>query len=501
MKSNGRDDTSEVIFLTGAGFSVSIGIPAMRGIYRAFLKKAKSGITPNEKKTCRFFTEELGVEEDLEEFLLAANAIAEFNSSCMASFVEEAMSGQRRGLRIRNYRTSLSQNTAKVVAIRSRILNFMSKTCFEFSREKACDTFGGLVKAVSEKGYPIYTTNYDFALEHVAQESYIEVQDNFVQRGQRHLWNPDIHFPLGNALTLVKLHGSVAWYADEDGIIEKLYASANINPAGKHIDRLVIFPTRFKDIYAQHFFALYSHFLSALSAARVLIVIGHSLRDDYLRAGIIERHRKGGFQLVVVDPVFPKELPQELKPARLGNAGAVTHIPFKFEEFADEIAHIALNSVPLHLARDCAAIVRQRKSRTNKIAIKGNIGVLHVGDKKAFKARVDAYVLPHERPAHVRVWLSARFTAPDTPDGQQEERVGGQFIDGGGARVATGLTGMVQQEEIPLEVKVPEYSDWAKHAAKVTLHVALLRETAKKPAQAKGNAILAVAERELTYVC
>ena len=100
MKSNGRGDTSEVIFLTGAGFSVPIGIPAMRGIYRAFLNKAKSGITPDEKKTCRFFTEELGIEEDLEEFLLAANAIAEFHSSCMAPLVERQVSPQMRGKRV-----------------------------------------------------------------------------------------------------------------------------------------------------------------------------------------------------------------------------------------------------------------------------------------------------------------------------------------------------------------------------------------------------------------
>jgi hypothetical protein len=347
---------------------------------------------------------------------------------------------------------------------------------------------------VSKEGHPIYTTNYDFALEHVANERNIEIADNFLQKGQRQLWNPKIHFPLGKVLTIIKLHGSVTWYADENGTIEKIYSNTDINPAGKDIDRLVIFPTRFKDIYDQHFFALYSHFLSALSEAKVLVVIGHSLRDEYLRAGIIERHRKGNFQLVIIDPTFPQKLTDELRPARIGTAGDVTHIPFKFEVFSDELASITLNSRPSDLARDCAAVVHHTKSKTNKIAIKGNIGILKTGDKKTFKALIDAYLRPHERPAYVRVWIAAKYT---TPEGRQDE-MSGEFLDHGRAQVCTGLTGMVQTE-IPIQIKVPEYAQWVKYASKVTLQVALVSKSAKKPVHVKSNTILAEDKRELTY--
>ena len=81
----------QVVFLIGAGVSVPIGIPAMQGIFKAFMNKAKSGITKEEVKICKLFINELGVKEDLEEFLLAANKIIEFNDTCLSNFVERVI--------------------------------------------------------------------------------------------------------------------------------------------------------------------------------------------------------------------------------------------------------------------------------------------------------------------------------------------------------------------------------------------------------------------------
>lgn len=73
----------EVIVLTGAGISISIGIPAMQGMFKAFMNRAESGISTDEKRACELFTKDLGVPEDLEEFLVAANAITEFGSTSL----------------------------------------------------------------------------------------------------------------------------------------------------------------------------------------------------------------------------------------------------------------------------------------------------------------------------------------------------------------------------------------------------------------------------------
>lgn len=494
MNPDSKTDTPEVVFLIGAGVSIPIGIPAMQGMYEAFLSKARSGITDDEKKSCYFLTQKLGVSEDLEEFLLALNSVCGFRSSCLAPFVERTLSERKGTTRLRDYQQRLNDRIQNANVIRERILKFMSETCFRFDRQKACEIFSNFVDAISKKGYPVYSTNYDSAFEYVATERDITIEDNFPKKGQRRLWNPGIHFSLGDALTLIQLHGAVTWYADKEGVIEKILYHTDINPDGKDVNRLVIFPTRFKDIYDQHFFALYCHFLSALSAARVLFVVGHSLRDEYVKAAIIERYRKGKFHIVIVGPTLPEGLPAELRPARLGTPGDVTYVPFVFEEFSDELANLILNSSPSDLARECAKIVHQRKSKSNKITIRGNIGSLKPGDTKKFKAIVDAYLLPHEKPAYVRVWLSAKYT---TPEGEKRSKVS-HFLDEGKAQVGSGLTGMVQ-EDIPIQIKVPNYPEWIEYASKATLHVALVKDWVKTPSQAKNQAIFVSDERELMY--
>ena len=219
---------SEVIFLIGAGASIPIGIPGMQGIYRAFLNKSKSSITSEEKRTCRFLTKNLGVPEDLEELLLSANAIAEFNLSSLGKLVEKCVSVRQSSKQVIIYRSRLKDRILDIATLKRRILDFLSDTCFKFDRTRAIEIFNGFVKGVSHRGYTVFTTNYDFALEYVATEQGITIHDNFVENGQRNLWNESIQFPVGGALTLVKLHGSVTWYEDEEGTIEKIYHNPSV---------------------------------------------------------------------------------------------------------------------------------------------------------------------------------------------------------------------------------------------------------------------------------
>jgi hypothetical protein len=456
------------------------------------MNRAESGISTDEKRACELFTKDLGVAEDLEEFLVAANAITEFGSTSLSPLIERSISSRKNTRNIAEYRQRLHAHAASAKNLRRRILEFMSRKCFQFDRNEANTLFTRLVTSLAKKGYPVYTTNYDFAFEEVAIANGIQINDNFSKKGQRSVWNSSIDFPLGNALTIVKLHGSVTWYVDGEGNIEKIYSNTDINPIGKSVDRIVIAPTRFKDIYAQHFFALYSHFLTDLATSRVLIVTGHSLRDDYLRAAIIERVRKKTFSLVIIAPSFPNTLPEELRPAKLGSAGEITHVPYKFEEFADDLASIIRDAMPDEIAARCAEIVHHRRSRTNKVGIKGNIGILKAKSVKSLTAVIDAYVPPTERPAAVRVWLEATVK---NANGTEDTRVSETFLE----RSATNeLSGLVHAE-IPIKFTVPEYAEWATNAAKVSLRVAVVKRSVQKPIQAKETQILASADRILSY--
>ncbi|MCY3732003.1 MAG: SIR2 family protein, partial [Rhodospirillaceae bacterium] len=348
MKSHRENEicAAKIMMLVGAGISIPIGIPAMREIYADFLERSKSNITDSEKRMCEFLTNELGVRPDLEEFLLAANTILDFPSSSLATFVEKSVSPKTDSKSLQGYRRRVTDRAERVQAIRKRILEFLSRACFKFNQDRSQKIFGEFVHAVSDVGCPVFSTNYDFSLEHVARKKDIAIEDNFVASGERQIWNPEIHFPTGDALTLIKLHGSVTWYADSEGEIERIESKTDINSAGKDVNQLIIFPTRFKDIYDQHFFALYSHFLAVLSVAKILVVAGHSLRDDYLRAAIIEQLRKGNMRLIVIDPNFPSGLPSELGPAPIGKSNLITHVPYRFEEFSDDLAQMIRHCEP-----------------------------------------------------------------------------------------------------------------------------------------------------------
>ncbi len=468
----------------------------MQGMFKAFMNRAESHISAEEKRACELFATALGVAEDLEEFLVAANAITEFPSTSLSPLIERSISSRKNTRNIGEYRGRLKDYVASAANLRQRILDFMSRKCFQFDRNLANTLFTGLITSLAKKGYPVYTTNYDFSFEEVAMVNKIRINDNFSTRGQRSVWNRSIDFPLGDALTIVKLHGSVAWYVDGEGNIEKIYSNTDINPIGKAVDRIVIAPTRFKDIYAQHFFALYSYFLADLATARVLIVTGHSLRDDYLRAAIIERVRKKPFCLLIIGPHFPGTLPEELRPSKLGSSGDITHVPYKFEEFADDLAGIIRHSKPSEIAARCAEIVHHHRSRAkNKISIKGNIGNLKPKSSKSFTAVIEAYIKPNERPAAVRVWLEATFTPPD---GNPHHEVSEAFLESSSILIADKLSGLVQRE-IPIKFKVPEYSEWVAHAKTVSLRVAIVKQSVREPAQAEESQIIVSADRTLSY--
>jgi NAD-dependent SIR2 family protein deacetylase len=487
--------SGEVVFLVGAGASQSLNIPAMGGMFDAFLQSSRNGISRDNKRICEMFVSKLGVPRDLEEFLLAINTIVEPQTQGIWKLTEKIISPSKKGTRFEKFKIKLQKHISDIEDTREHILDFMSKICFRFDREKAYDILAGFVDAVSRQGYPVYTTNFDFSLEYVAEEKGITIKDNFVQKGRRQIWDSAISFPLGNALTIVKLHGSVTWYLDDNDIIEKIESHTTLNPAGKSVERLVIFPTRFKDIYDQHFFALYSHFLATLSSAKCLVVIGHSLRDEYLRAGIIERFRKKGLSIVIVDPYWPQSLPSELRPAKVGTADTLTHIPQKFEDFSNELAHIILNESVTSIGKACAATLRQMKFKKNKLKLKGNIRVLKPEEDKVFSVSVDAYIHRYQRPINIYAWLEAEF---QLPSGEHKKEMMGSFLNVGNTSLSLDLSGTLKTDVL-LNIKIPKYPDWLNYANKVRLRVALVEKSQRKPRSLKPEMIIAEDYRELTY--
>ena len=485
--------SDEVMILLGAGASQSLGIPAMGGMFDEFEKYARSK-RKEDFRVCELFTEDLGVPRDLEEFLLAANAAIEFPDRSLFELVGKVVA-PRAGEKLKTYESRTRAEILKIEHTRNSILNFMSNKCFRFDRNLAVEQLTGLVKVVSKKGYPIFTTNYDFSVEHVAEENAVHLNDNFQERNRRLLWDPNISFSNASGLTLVKLHGSVTWYLDKNKQIEKLDTPTSINRAGERVERLVVFPTRFKDIYDQSFFALYSKFLSALSSAKCLIVVGHSLRDEYLRAAIIERYRKGDFKILVIDPIWPNTLPVDLKPARKGSSGSLTHVAQNFEDFSDELAHVLAVSKPESVPEECVGVVRQISRKKDKLKIRGRIYQLKVGTM-TIELSVDAYVPKMDRPATLFAWVEG---TAKKPNGKLVNEISARSLIVSPKPISFELSGSYR-EDVSITISVPRFDEWLAAGEKVKLTVALVNGAAHlKPAKIKASQIIAQDGRELNF--
>ena len=486
-------DSDDVVILLGAGASQSLGIPAMGGMFDDFARFARSK-NKDDLNVCELFVKVLNVPRDLEEFLLTANAAIEFPQQGLFELVGKVVA-PRSGETLKKYRVRTQAETSKIMQTRNNILDFMSNKCFQFDRDQAVDQLTGLVSAASKKGYPIFTTNYDFSIEYVAEENEVELNDNFIEQNRRSLWDPNITFSNVSGLTLVKLHGSVTWYLDKNRQIEKIDTPTSINRAGDRVERLVIFPTRFKDIYDQSFFALYSKFLSALSNAKSLIVVGHSLRDEYLRAAIIERYRKGNLKIIVIDPTWPISLPAEFKPARKGTFGSITHIAQKFEDFSDELAHVLMNAIPESIPKECVDVVNQITRIKNKLKIRGRIYQLIVGTM-TIELSVEAYVAKKDRPVRFVAWLQGK--AKD-PSGSIVNKISSKSLVISPKILSFGLAGSYKKDT-SIEIKIPRYDSWLAVGEKVRLTVALVGgKTQLSPLKIKSTNIIALDQRELKY--
>lgn len=155
---------------------------------------------------------------------------------------------------------------------------------------------------------PLFTLNYDEAVETAVQEMpEYELMDGF-RLGYRSVWSRDSfdHFHVSSAGTwsvvLFKLHGSVSWTHASGS--ERIERTVDVPRRREGREHLVLYPTRLaKPINKEPFATAYEYFDAALQHARLAVFIGTSLRD----AEIVERIRRrleqqGPFRLLAISP-------------------------------------------------------------------------------------------------------------------------------------------------------------------------------------------------------
>lgn len=312
-----------------------------------------------------------GPVEDIEELLQLANSISDFPSSQLSSLIEKLVAPAGAQGRLDKFRARRDLKVEKIDAFRGDLLAWINRQCLQFSRPKANQIYDKLVELLAKKRIPVYTTNYDAVLDHVAQAKGIEVADNFIRdRFGRWFWDPTHKSFSMQGLPVIKIHGSIQWHSMPDGRIEKISTPAKLSEEGHSLKQLMIFPTRFKDIYKQNYFSLYSSFTRALGRVHALIVIGHSLRDEYLFAAIRERLREPDFVLVICDPELPIDI-KKLKSQDHDVAERIVHLNAGIETLHPLLLQ-ALDNVPSetigeHLRVAAKALGRRKE----KVALTG----------------------------------------------------------------------------------------------------------------------------------
>lgn len=152
----------------------------------------------------------------------------------------------------------------------------------------------------------IFSTNYDTAIEVLAERHRLRWEDGFRVR-----WDPAVFRDPGIDIRLHKLHGSVLWYRDQFGSYLRSplrpHASdpGNLEWFGGRCEPLLIYPARKAAQDAPYTYGLLR--LSSMLGGRPrpvqLVVIGYSFRDRHLRqviadAAVANPH----LSVVLVDP-------------------------------------------------------------------------------------------------------------------------------------------------------------------------------------------------------
>jgi hypothetical protein len=159
---------------------------------------------------------------------------------------------------------------------------------------------------------PIFTTNYDLAIETLCEKKYskyalIEGLDTDLSSKIAH-WNRNEFdmFSLWEGhqnLVQFKLHGSVDWIRQEkSGRIVRAPAMYDALDSDEY-KNAIIYPTGDKAANREPYFSAYEYYSRCCEQAKVLIVIGYSFRDYEALSRLTGAHRRNDtLKVVLVAP-------------------------------------------------------------------------------------------------------------------------------------------------------------------------------------------------------
>jgi hypothetical protein len=205
--------------------------------------------------------------------------------------------------------------TGDVSQIRKRASDLVITHYARVDRGAVARLYGGFLRAVTEANspphLPIFTTNYDTAIEDFvdASEGMFRLVDGF-PTGSRRSWEPDtmlhsyVPDPSGrNTLLLFKLHGSSTWRLHKNTREVTKESTAEPVTDASLYENALVWPAQTKSIPKGPYTINYRYLRGCLAQATICVVVGFSFRDEVIRRYFAESVATNkSLRLVIIDP-------------------------------------------------------------------------------------------------------------------------------------------------------------------------------------------------------
>lgn len=271
---------SKIVVLTGAGASVPLGMPAMRGFFATLDARWRS-------EAQRFVGWSSESKDDL-EFLLGRldwwrklrqenNRDTTFRSAVNPQKLKENVE-LAEGLREVIYRSVIDTYGELSPDARAKARSIYRDFFFELQQ----------MALNHPKVLPVFTTNYDLTFEAISKEDpKFRMCNGLDNSGYYSEWNPDVYKRGEYEFAVFRLHGCSHWVrrlADGKILFQPIPDRDNLLLR----EPCILYPEPGKDsqVSSEPFSIAYENLRLCLRAATLIIIIGYSGRDEAIQEAL-----------------------------------------------------------------------------------------------------------------------------------------------------------------------------------------------------------------------
>jgi len=260
----------KLLLFAGAGTSIELGVPAMKGLAIEFIAHS----------------EQWNIEPEIVSNLMGSildveNLIEKLDQVCSARTALEALGGKEIPL-------------DRVDIVRSEVEWFVQHAAERISALDAHLMWGAVLRRAKDHNLTFVTTNYDRAIELAANVERVSLTDGFESFEEKEIAEWISLSETNGRTSIVKLHGSTDWYTDRiSGRPLKLrhpmplFGRVALQLSAEvELGSALVLPSREKLLTKPPYPRLLHAFLNAVDRCEAAMFIGSSLRDLHIRDAV-----------------------------------------------------------------------------------------------------------------------------------------------------------------------------------------------------------------------